>query len=108
MAATIAAVRTADVYQEWEVPSVYTVIVFVSVVTSLRPAWGRPSFWRALTAAFLAHVLGIFFAIREFPAIRTGFHGLILLIPGIVESLLIASFLWKASMKKSSPAGVPR
>src|ERR1700737_482929 len=99
MVGTIVAVRTAGVSPKWEAPSVYTVIIFAVVVTSLRPAWGRPNFWLTLTAAFLVHVLAIFFAIREFPVIRAGFHGLILLIPGIVEGLLITSFLWKASMK---------
>ena len=100
MAATIAAVKAIGVSQKWEAPAVYTVIIFVVVVISLRPAWGRANFWRALIVIFLIHTLGIYFAIREFPILNAGFHGMLLTLAAVVEGLVIASFLWRASIKK--------
>jgi hypothetical protein len=102
MAVTIAATEALGVAPKWESASVYTVIVFVVVITAMRPAWGRSNFWRALAVAFLLHTLAIFFAMRELvPATSRGIHGIPMILSGMVEALVIASFLWRASKKKS-------
>ena len=106
---TIVTTKAMGVAPKWETASVYTVTVFAVVIIALRPAWGRSNFWRALVVAFLLHMLAIFFAMRELlPATSQGIHGIPMTVSGMVEGLLIAGFLWRASMKKASQrAGGP-
>jgi hypothetical protein len=72
------------------------------VIVPLRPAWGRPNFWKALIIALILHSLIVFSAIREFPRTSQKFHGIPMMAFGLVECLLILAFLWRASMKKIS------
>jgi len=100
---TIVTTKAMGVAPKWETASVYTVTVFAVVIIALRPAWGRSNFWRALVVAFLLHALAIFFAMQELlPATSQGIHGIPMIVSGIAEGLLIAGFLWRASIKKAS------
>src|SRR5712691_1955233 len=93
VAAVVAMTKVAGIAPVWQTASAYTVIVFVCVIVPLRPAWGRPNFWRALIVALVLHTLIVFSAIREFPRTSQEFHGIPLIASGLVESLLILSFL---------------
>ena len=101
-AAAIAITKVAGIAQAWQTATAYTVMLFVCVIVALRPAWGRPNFWRALIVAVVLHALTVFSAIREFPRTSQEFHGIPLIASGMVEGLLILGFLWRASTKKSS------
>jgi hypothetical protein len=99
---TLVITEIANVAPVWQTAFAYTVIVFVCVLIALRPAWGRPHFWRALIVALVLHALTVFFAIREFPRTSEEFHGIPLIAFGAVEGLLILGFLWRASTKKTT------
>jgi hypothetical protein len=101
VAATIAITKVAGIAPVWQTATAYTVIVFVCVIVSLRPAWGRPNFWRALIVALALHALTVFSVIREFPRTSQEFHGIPLIASGMVEGVIILGFLWRASMKKA-------
>lgn len=104
--ATIAATKGANLSRVWQTVAAYTAIVFAVISVALRPAWSRANFWLALAVSFIAHSTAVFFAIREFPAtVARDFHGVPLIMSGIIEGLLIASFLWRASTKKRSDFG---
>src|SRR5580704_888375 len=102
LAAVVALTEVAGIAPVWQTASAYTVIVFVCLTVALRSAWGRPNFWIALIVALLLHSLAVVSAIREFPRTTQNFHGVPLIACGLVESLVLLSFLWRASMKKSS------
>ena len=105
MAATIIGVRAFGVNEQWEGPSVYTVIVLGGLVLIFRFAWGRTKFWRSFVIAFFVHVLAIFVAIREFPAVTSAaFHGIYLPILAIAEGLIVGTFLWRAISKRTTPS----
>jgi hypothetical protein len=107
--AAIGGTKAANVSRIWQSVAIYTAIIFTCLCVALRPAWGRTNFWLAMAACFIVHSVAMFFAVREFPAIvARDFHGVPQFAFGIVESLVIASFLWRAS-KKTSPqdAGGP-
>jgi hypothetical protein len=102
VAAVVAITKVAGIAPVWQTAFAYTVIVFVCLIVALRSAWSRPNFWRALIVALVLHALAVFSAIREFPRTSQEFHGIPLIASGVVEGLLILSFLWRASTKKSS------
>jgi hypothetical protein len=100
---TITSTNVTDVAPKWETASVYTVIIFIVVIAALRPVWSRPNFWRALVIAFLLHTLALFVAMRELvPSTSQGIHGIPMIVAGMMEGFLIASFLWRAATKKLS------
>ena len=101
LAVTILVSRAANLSVVWQTASSYTVILFVCLIVALRPAWGRPKFWRALAVALVLHALVVFSVIREFPRTSQEFHGITQMASGVVEGLLILGFLWRASKKKS-------
>jgi len=93
--------RVADVERQWEVVSEYTAGVFAVVVMAFRFAWGRSKLWQSLGVAFFVHLVVICITMKELPAaIGILFHGITLPIVGIVESLLIGSFLWRTIRKR--------
>jgi hypothetical protein len=104
--ATILIMRVADVGRQWEVVSEYTAGVFAAVVMTFRFAWGRSKLWQSLGVAFFVHVVVICVTTQELPvAIEILFHGIALPIMGIVESLLIGSFLWRTLRKRTTAGG---
>ena len=95
--------RVADIGRQWEVVSEYTAGVFAVVVMAFRFAWGRSKLWQSLGVAFFVHLVVVFVTIQELPAaIGILFHGIALPIMGIVESLLIGSFLWRTITKRTT------
>ena len=101
VAAAIAASSVAGLSPKWEHAFVYTVIVFATVIIVLRPAWGRPAFWRGLTIVFLVHISGTSLITQALPPENRGIRGLPLIAACIVEGLLIVSILWKTSHRRS-------
>jgi hypothetical protein len=105
--AVIAGTKIADISQVWQNVAAYTAIIFTVLCVALRPAWGRGRFWLALAVAFAVHSTTMFFAVREFPAtVARYFHGVPQIAFGIIEGVLILSFMWRASTKKRSDFGV--
>ena len=101
LVAVVVLTEVAGVAPVWQTASAYTVIVFACVIVPLRPAWGRPNFWKALMIALILHSLIVSSAIREFPRTILEFHGITQMASGVVEGLLILGFLWRASKGKS-------
>src|SRR5947209_6743727 len=90
------------VRQKWENAIVYTILVFAVVVMALRPAWGRSAFWKNLAPIFLLHVLALVVIEKSLPPGSEGPHGLPLTAAGMAEGVIIASVLWKRSMRSNS------
>jgi hypothetical protein len=53
-ACAVAASEVIGLKQVWEDGVVYTVVLFAAVLTALRPAWRRASFWSSLALISLA------------------------------------------------------
>lgn len=101
--ATILILRVAHVGRQREVVSEYTVAVFAVVVMAFRFAWRSSELWQSLGIAFFVHLVVVFVTIQELPAaIGILFHGIALPIMGMVESLLIGSFLWRTIRKRAT------
>jgi hypothetical protein len=101
-ALAVAITEFVGVSQKWENATVYTVIVFTAVIIALRPAWGRRAFWQNLVPIFLLHVLAVVVIEECLPPGSNGPHGLPLTAAGMAEGVLIASVLWKRSMRSDS------
>ncbi len=91
---SICAIATTEVIgleQPWKDGVVYTVIVFAVVGTTLRPAWGRKSFWTSLRLLFVLHTLVLLPVLHALPHRSFG----ILDVPvGGVESVIIGAIVW--------------
>jgi branched-subunit amino acid permease len=98
----VAITEFVGVRQKWENAIVYTVLVFTVVIMALRPAWGRSRFWKTLVPIFLLHVLAVVVIEHSLPPGSEGPHGLPLTAVGMAEGVLIASVLWKRSMRSNS------
>jgi hypothetical protein len=102
--ATVAGTKLANLSSPRQTAVAYTAITFACISVTLRPAWGRANFWLALAASLVVHTIAVFFAIQEFPAsVARDFHSVPMILFGIIEGLLIASFVWRASVQKGSP-----
>ena len=102
VALAVAATEFVGVSQKWEHAIVYTVLVFTAVIIALRPAWGRRALWQNLVFVFLLHVLAVVVIEQSLPPGSEGPHGLPLTAAGMAEGVIIASVLWKRSMRSNS------
>lgn len=105
-ACAVVASEVIGLNQLWEDGIVYTVIVFAAVVTALRPAWGRKSFWKTLALIFTGHTIALLVVLQELPPRRFGIPKLLLFPVGAIEGAFIAGMLWKrmAASKTSGPS----
>jgi hypothetical protein len=102
VALAVAITKFVGISQKWENAIVYTVLVFTVVIMALRPAWGRRAFWKTLVPIFLLLVLVVLVIEQSPPPGSEGPHGLPLTAAGMAEGVLIASVLWKRSMRSNS------
>ena len=70
--AAVAISEGVGLSQKWEEGIGYTVVLFTVLVTVLRPAWGRPRFWRNLALLFTLHVGGRSFFCQLCRLVGTG------------------------------------
>ena len=103
-ACAVAASEVIGLKQLWEDGVVYTVVVFAAVLTALRPAWGRESFWRSLGLIFAGHTIVLLVVLQALPPRRFGIPKLLLIPLGAIEGVFIAGILWK-SMKALRTSG---
>jgi hypothetical protein len=102
-ACAVTASEVIGLKQPWKDGLVYTVVLFAAVVTALRSAWGRKSFWRSLGLIFAGHTIVV---LQELPPQRFGIPKLLLLPVGAIEGVFIAGMLWKR-MKRLKTTGPP-
>lgn len=93
--AAIAITEGTGIQQKWEDGVVYTVVLFTVLVIALRPAWGRPHFWRNLALLFVLHVAGTIFVLSTLPLGRYGVPKLIWSVALMVEGLMMMKVLWR-------------
>jgi len=105
-ACAIAASEVIGLTQLWKDGVVYTVVVFAVVITGLRPAWGRKSFWSSLALIFAGHTIVLLAVLQALPPRRFGIPKLLLVPIGGIESVFIAGVLWKR-MKELRTSGPP-
>jgi len=105
-ASAIAASEVIGLNQLWKDGVVFTVVVFAVVITGLRPAWGRKSFWSSLVLIFAGHTIVLLVVLQALPPRRFGIPKLLLVPIGGIESVFIAGILWKRM--KASRTSEPR
>jgi hypothetical protein len=105
-ACAIAASEVIGLNQLWKDGVVYTVVVFAVVISGLRPAWGRKSFWSSLALIFAGHTILLLAVLQALPPRRFGIPKLLLVPIGGIESVFIAGVLWKR-MKALRTSGEP-
>ena len=105
-ASAIAASEVIGLNQLWKDGVVFTVVVFAVVITVLRPAWGRKSFWSSLALIFAGHTIVLLVVLQALPPRRFGIPKLLLVPLGGIESVFIGGMLWKRM--KASRTSEPR
>ena len=101
----VAAAEMMGINQVWSDGVLYTVILFAAVVSSLRPAWGRKSFWTSLALIFAGHTIIMLAVLQSLPPRRFGIPKLLLIPIVTVEGILISGMLWKRmkALRTSEP-----
>jgi hypothetical protein len=99
--AVIATSEALRISEKWESACAYTIMVFVVVVISLRPTWGRSIFWWRLAGVFVIHVLLISIITQFLPATSQGFSGIPMIIAGIAEVLMVGTILWRGTRQSN-------
>ncbi len=94
-ASAIAASEVIGLNHLWKDGVVFTVVVFAVVITVLRPAWGRKSFWSSLALIFAGHTIVLLVVLQALPPRRFGIPKLLLVPLGSIESVFIGGMLWK-------------
>ena len=104
-ACAVAASEVIGLKQLWEDGVVYTVVLFAAIVTSLRPAWGRKSFWTSLALIFTGHTIVLVVVLQALPPRRFGIPKLLLIPLGAIEGVFILGILWKRmkALRTSGP-----
>jgi hypothetical protein len=101
----VAAVEVIGLKQPWKDGVVYTVVLFAAIVTSLRPAWSRKSFWTSLAVILAGHMIVLVVVLQSLPPRRFGIPKLMLIPVGAIEGVFILGILWKRTkaLKSSGP-----
>ncbi len=104
-ASAIAASEVIGLNQLWKDGVVFTVVVFAVVITVLRPAWGRKSFWSSLALIFAGHTIVLLVVLQALPPRRFGIPKLLLIPLGAIEGVFILGILWKRmkALRTSGP-----
>jgi len=105
-ACAIAASEVIGLNQLWKDAVVFTIVVFAAVITGLRPAWGRKSFWSNLALIFAGHTIVLLVMLQALPPRRFAIPKLLLVPIGGIENVFIAGILWKRM--KASRTSEPR
>ena len=105
-ACAIAASEVIGLNQLWKDAVVFTVVVFAVLISGLRPAWGRKSFWSNLALIFAGHIIVLLVMLQALPPRRFAIPKLLLVPIGGIESVFIAGILWKRM--KASRTSEPR
>ena len=98
-ACALAASEVIGLNQLWKDGVVYTVVVFAVVITGLRPAWGRKSFWSSLALIFAGHTILLLAVLQALPPRRFGIPKLLLIPLAAVEGVFITGMLWKGTKR---------
>lgn len=104
----ITASEAIGLKHEWQDGAVYTVVLFTAIILSLRPGWGRASFWKSLALIFSGHIVLVMLAVQALPPRRFGFPKLLLIPIGAVEGLFILGFLWRRMQAESKSKAAAR
>ena len=101
----VAASELIGLKQLWKDGVVYTVVLFAAIVTSVRPAWGRKSFWTSLALIFTGHTILLLVVLQALPPRRFGIPKLLLIPVGAIEGVFILGMLWKRmkALRTSEP-----
>jgi hypothetical protein len=102
LAAAVIASEVMGLKQKWEDGIVYTVMLFAVVIMALRSAWSRPRFLQNLAFLFALHVVGVIVLLSALPLGKFGVPKLVWGMACIAEALLIASVLWKRTVRSKS------
>src|SRR5712675_2392015 len=84
-ACAVAASEVIGLKEVWEDGVVYTVVLFAAVLTALRPAWRRASFWSSLAFIFAGHMMVLLVVLGALPPRRFGTPKLLLIPLGAIE-----------------------
>jgi hypothetical protein len=99
LAITTIATRAFGLSRNLSDAVIYTVVIFAVVITALRPAWGRPTFWRNLALIFVLHLIAVLVFLRTLPNDGHGVPGVPMIIAGTAEALLVGGTLWKRAVR---------
>lgn len=104
-ACAVAVCEVIRLSELWRDAVVYTVVVFAAIVTAVRPAWGRKSFWTSLGLIFAAHMIALLAVLQMLPPRRHGFPKLLLIPIALFEGTFILGILWKRmkALRTSGP-----
>ena len=91
----VAVCETVGLDPMWRDGVVYTVILFATIVSALRPAWRRKSFWTSLGLIWAGHTILLVGILQALPARRHGLPKLLLIPIALIEGSLILAILWK-------------
>src|SRR4051794_34525050 len=91
----VVASGTVGLDHMWRDGIVYTVFLFAAIVSALRPAWRRKSFWTTLALIFAGHAILLLATLQALPPRQHGIPKLLLLPIGAVEGAFIVAILWK-------------
>jgi len=97
--ASMLVVKLTNLSKRWEDAVIYTVVLFTVLVVTLRPAWGRPAFWKSLLPIFALHIIGVAVVVQALPPEWKGIPGLLFLAAGAAEGLLILAIVWRRTIQ---------
>ncbi len=101
----VAASEVIGMNQLWEDGVVYTVVLFTAILLTLRPAWGRESFWRNVMLIFAGHMVAVVVVVQELSPRRFGMPKLLLIQVAALEFVLIVGMLRKRKALRISGTG---
>lgn len=96
VAAAVLVSKVANISPKWEHATIYTILVFASVVVALRRAWRYAGFWYRIGVVFVLHCGAIIVITLQLPLESQGIRGIPLIAGSITEGLIIISVLWRS------------
>ena len=90
-----AAAELVGLRQLWEDGLIYTVVVFATVISVQRLAWGQRAFWTGLVMILAAHTLILTTIVQSLEPRRFGFPKILLLPIAAIEGTFIVAILRK-------------
>ena len=93
MIAIFATTSKFGLSESWGDALAYSFMAFVIVIGVLRPVWRHGAFWGWLTAALVAHVIGLIAFEQGFPEFARRLRGIPLGFVFLAEAVVIAVLL---------------
>lgn len=93
--ASIAITGSVGLAQKWQDGIIYTVALFAVIISSMRPAWNLPGFFRNLLLLFLLHLVVMVAFLSVLQVGRFGIPKLIWTMALIGEGVLFSAVLWR-------------